>query len=103
MTTQVYDFKSQFLKMQEEIKKVQTSLWEPKSHLFDLVIPNEFIPMYHLFEDNEFDQDMTYTILKKTIISTQFFMITHFIRIFTIAVWLCTINMIDTPCRKILF
>jgi len=67
LTAQLYDFKAEILKMQEEIKKVRNSLWEPKSKLFDLTIPNEFIQMYNLFEQNEFDQEMTYTIMKKTI------------------------------------
>ena len=64
---QFYDFRAEILKMQEEIKKVQKSLWEPKSKLYDLVIPSEFIDIYTLFEKNEFDEEMTYTILKKTI------------------------------------
>jgi flagellar biosynthesis protein FlhF len=53
--------------MQNEIKKVQKSLWEPKSKLYDLDVPFEFIDIYSLFEQNEFDEEMTYTILKKTI------------------------------------
>ena len=64
---QFYDFRSEILQMQEEIKKVQKTLWEPKSKLYDLVIPSEFIDIYALFEKNEFDEEMTYTILKKTI------------------------------------
>jgi len=64
---QFYDFRSEILQMQEEIKKVQKSLWEPKSKLYDLVIPAEFIDIYALFEKNEFDEEMMYTILKKTI------------------------------------
>ena len=64
---QFYDFRSEILQMQEEIKKVQRTLWEPKSKLYDLVIPSEFIDIYALFEKNEFDEEMTYTILKKTI------------------------------------
>ena len=67
ITAQFYDFKSEILKMQETLAQVQKTLWDPKSQLFDLTIPPEFIDMYALFEDNEFDQDMTYTILKKTI------------------------------------
>jgi len=64
---QLYDFKSEILKMHQELKKIQESLWEPKSHLFDLTIPSEFIGMYNLFEENELDEEMTYTIMKKTI------------------------------------
>jgi len=64
---QFYDFRTEILQMQEEIKKVQKTLWEPKSKLYDLVIPSEFIDIYALFEKNEFDEEMTYTILKKTI------------------------------------
>ena len=64
---QFYDFRSEVLKMQDEIKKVQKTLWEPKSKLYDLVVPTEFIDIYALFEKNEFDEEMTYTILKKTI------------------------------------
>ena len=63
----VYDFKSEILKMQKDLKKVQKSLWEPKSKLYDLSVPSEFIDIYSLFEQNEFDEEMTYTILKKTI------------------------------------
>ena len=62
-----YDFKSEILEMHDDIKKVQKSLWEPKSKLYDLVVPTEFIDIYSLFEQNEFDEEMTYTILKKTI------------------------------------
>jgi len=62
-----YDFKSEILEMHDDIKKVQKSLWEPKSKLYDLVVPTEFIDIYALFEQNEFDEEMTYTILKKTI------------------------------------
>ncbi len=62
-----YDFKSEILRMQEAIEQVQKTLWDPKSQLFDLTIPPEFIDIYALFEQNEFDQEMTYTILKKTI------------------------------------
>ena len=64
---QFYDFRAEILQMQDELKKVQKSLWEPKSKLYDLVIPSEFIDIYALFEKNEFDEEMTYTILKKTI------------------------------------
>lgn len=63
----VYDFKEEILKMQDAIMQVQKSLWNPKSQLYDLTIPLEFIEMYNLFEQNEFDQEMTYTIMKKTI------------------------------------
>jgi len=64
---QFYDFKDQILTMQESLEKVQKTLWEPKSQLYDLNIPPEFIDIYTLFEQNEFDQEMTYSILKKTI------------------------------------
>ena len=64
---QFYDFRAEILQMQDELQKVQKSLWEPKSKLYDLVIPSEFIDIYALFEKNEFDEEMTYTILKKTI------------------------------------
>lgn len=64
---QFYDFKDQILNMQESLEKVQKTLWEPKSQLYDLNIPPEFIDIYTLFEENEFDQEMTYSILKKTI------------------------------------
>ena len=64
---QFYDFKDQILTMQESLEKVQKTLWEPKSQLFDLNIPPEFIDIYTLFEENGFDQEMTYSILKKTI------------------------------------
>jgi len=55
------------MKMQDAIEQVQKSIWDPKSQLFDLTIPPEFVDIYNLFEQNEFDQEMTYTILKKTI------------------------------------
>jgi len=64
---QFYDFKTEILKMQDAIEQVQKSIWDPKSQLFDLTIPPEFVEIYSLFEQNEFDQEMTYTILKKTI------------------------------------
>jgi len=64
---QFYDFKDQISTMQESLEKVQKTLWEPKSQLYDLNIPPEFIDIYTLFEENEFDQEMTYSILKKTI------------------------------------
>jgi len=67
LNPQFYDFKAEILQMQEEIKKVQKTLWEPKSKLYDLVVPSEFIDIYKLFEKNDFDEEMTYTILKKTI------------------------------------
>ncbi len=63
----VYDFKEEILKMQDAIAQVQKSLWNPKSQLYDLNIPPEFVDIYNLFEQNEFDQEMTYTIMKKTI------------------------------------
>jgi len=62
-----YNIKSDILQIHDDIRKVQKSLWEPKSKLYDLVIPTEFIDIYSLFEQNEFDEEMTYTILKKTI------------------------------------
>ena len=62
-----YDFKEEILKMQDAIMQVQKSLWDPKSQLYDLTIPPEFVDIYNLFEQNEFDQEMTYTIMKKTI------------------------------------
>lgn len=64
---QFYDFKSEIMKMQDAIEQVQKSIWDPKSQLYDLTIPPEFVDIYSLFEQNEFDQEMTYTILKKTI------------------------------------
>lgn len=64
---QFYDFKSEIMQMHDELRKVQKSLWEPKSKLYDLVVPSEFIDIYTLFQKNEFDEEMTYTILKKTI------------------------------------
>ncbi|BFU77701.1 hypothetical protein ALC152_09160 [Arcobacter sp. 15-2] len=64
---QFYDFKDQILNMQESLEKVQKTLWEPKSQLYDLNIPPEFIDIYTLFEQNEFDAEMTYSIMKKTI------------------------------------
>ncbi len=67
LSPQFYDFRAEILQMQEEIKKVQKTLWEPKSKLYDLVVPSEFIDIYKLFEKNDFDEEMTYTILKKTI------------------------------------
>ena len=66
-STQFYDFKSEIEKMQESLSQVQKILWEPKSQLYDLTIPPEFIDIYNLFEDNDFDPEMTYSILKKTI------------------------------------
>ena len=67
INAQFYDFKSEIMQMHEEIRKVQKSLWEPKSKLYDIVVPSEFIDIYTLFQKNEFDEEMTYTILKKTI------------------------------------
>jgi flagellar biosynthesis protein FlhF len=66
-STQFYDFKSQIDKMQESLSQVQRILWEPKSQLYDLTIPPEFTEVYNLFEDNDFDPEMTYSILKKTV------------------------------------
>ncbi|WP_072682186.1 flagellar biosynthesis protein FlhF [Arcobacter sp. LA11] len=62
-----YDFREEILKMQDAILQVQKTLWDPKSQLYDLTIPPEFIDIYTLFEQNGFDQEMTYTIMKKTI------------------------------------
>ncbi len=62
-----YDFKEEISKMQDTLKEVQKTIWEPKSRLYDLSIPPEFIDIYDLFEKNEFDQEMTYTIMKKII------------------------------------
>ena len=67
LKTKFVDFKAEIEKMQRSIDNVQKSLWEPKSQLFDLTIPPEFIDMYSLFELNEVDQEMIYTILNKTI------------------------------------
>jgi len=67
MDVKFYDFREEILKMQDAIMQVQKSLWNPKSQLYDLTIPPEFVDMYNLFEQNEFDQEMTYTIMKKTI------------------------------------
>jgi flagellar biosynthesis protein FlhF len=64
---QFYDFKSQIDHMQDQLAQMQKTLWEPKSQLFDLTIPPEFIDIYNLFEKNDFDQEMTYSIMKKTI------------------------------------
>jgi len=64
---QFCDFKTQIETMQESLQNVQKILWEPKSQLYDLVIPPEFIDIYTLFEENEFDPEMTYSIMKKTI------------------------------------
>ncbi len=66
-SAQFYDFKGQIDKMQESLSQVQRILWEPKSQLYDLTIPPEFTEVYNLFEDNDFDPEMTYSILKKTI------------------------------------
>lgn len=67
MQANVYDFREEILKMQKALEQVKQSIWEPKSQLYDLTIPHEFIDMYTLFEKNEFDHEMTYTIMKKTI------------------------------------
>ncbi|MEA2016951.1 MAG: flagellar biosynthesis protein FlhF [Campylobacterota bacterium] len=67
VTAQFYDFKHQIDDMQKSLSSVQKTLWEPKSQLYDLNIPPEFIDIYTLFEDNEFDPEMTYSIMKKTI------------------------------------
>ena len=65
--TQFLDFKAEIQKMQLSIDQVKQSIWQPKSQLFDLNIPPEFIDIYSLFELNELDEEMIYTILKKTI------------------------------------
>jgi flagellar biosynthesis protein FlhF len=65
--TQFVDFQAEILKMQQSIDNVQKSIWKPKSQLFDLTVPSEFIDIYNLFELNEFDQEMIYIIFKKTI------------------------------------
>ncbi|MFA9374901.1 flagellar biosynthesis protein FlhF [Poseidonibacter sp.] len=67
MHANVYDFREEILKMQGVLEQVQKSIWNPKSQLYDLNIPPEFVDIYNLFEKNEFDQEMTYTIMKKTI------------------------------------
>jgi len=67
MHTNVYDFREEILKMQSVLEQVQKSIWNPKSQLYDLNIPPEFVDIYNLFEKNEFDEEMTYTIMKKTI------------------------------------
>ncbi len=66
-SAQFYDFKEQIETMQRSLAEVQRTLWEPKSQLYDLTIPPEFSTIYNLFEDNEFDPEMTYSIMKKTI------------------------------------
>ena len=53
--------------MQSLLEQVQKTLWRPKSQLYELLIPPEFIDVYTIFEKNEFDSEMTYTIMKKTI------------------------------------
>lgn len=60
-------FKDEMQKMQKTLEQVKKTLWNPKSRLYDLTIPPEFADIYNLFEQNEFDQEMTYTIMKKTI------------------------------------
>ena len=40
---QFYDFKDQIVNMQESLEKVQKTLWEPKSQLYDLNIPPELL------------------------------------------------------------
>lgn len=67
LVAQVYDYKEEILKMQSLLEQVQKTLWKPKSQLFDLTIPPEFIDIYTIFEKNEFDSEMTYSIMKKTI------------------------------------
>ena len=53
--------------MQSVLEQVQNQFGIQKSQLYDLTIPPEFASMYNIFEQNEFDQEMTYTIMKKTI------------------------------------
>ncbi len=67
--TDNYDvnFKEEISKIQGTLDLLQKSIWDPKSQLYDLTIPPEFVDIYNLFEENEFDQEMTYTIMKKTI------------------------------------
>lgn len=67
LKAQVYDYREEILKMQNLLEQVQKTLWKPKSQLFDLTIPPEFIDIYTIFEKNEFDSEMTYSIMKKTI------------------------------------
>lgn len=62
-----YDFKSEILAIQDEIKKVQKLLWEPKSKLYDIDVPSEFVDIYNLFEQNEINEEMRYTIIKQAI------------------------------------
>jgi len=66
-STNFYDVKAQIEEMQRSIGVVQKTLWEPKSKLLDLNIPPEFIDIYTLFKENDFDEEMTYSIMKKTI------------------------------------
>ncbi len=61
------NFKEEISKIQGTLDLLQKSIWDPKSQLYDLTIPPEFVDIYNLFEENEFDQEMTYTIMKKTI------------------------------------
>jgi len=67
LKAQMYDFKEEILKMQALLEEVQKSIWKPKSQLFDLTIPIEFVTIYNIFEKNELDAEMTYTIMKKAI------------------------------------
>jgi len=66
-STNFYDVKSQIEEMQKSLGFVKQTLWEPKSKLKDLNIPPEFIEIYILFQENDFDEEMTYSIMKKTI------------------------------------
>jgi flagellar biosynthesis protein FlhF len=66
-STNFYDVKAQIEEMQKSLGIVQKTLWEPKSKLKDLNIPPEFVEIYTLFQDNDFDEEMTYSIMKKTI------------------------------------
>lgn len=65
LKAQVYDYREEILKMQNLLEQVQKTLWKPKSQLFDLTIPPEFIDIYTIFEKNEFDSEMTYSIIEK--------------------------------------
>jgi flagellar biosynthesis protein FlhF len=67
VSAQFFDFEQEVASMQEFVKKIQKTLWEPRSRLYDLNIPPEFIDIYNLFLENEFDPEMTYSIMKKTI------------------------------------
>lgn len=46
----INDFRNEIVKMQNAIEQVQKSMWQPKSQLYDLTIPPEFIDIYNTFE-----------------------------------------------------